>query len=70
MAIKKTFLLRMPMDLYEKIKGDACGRRMSINQYILDTMRCVSPDPPWGKSIRALEERVEALEKLLRKENQ
>lgn len=70
MAVKKALTLRMPMDIYEKIKSDACDRRMSITQYILDTVRCVSTDPPWGKSIRALEKRVEALEKLLRKENQ
>lgn len=62
----KSLLLRMPADLYDRVKVAAAENRMSMTKFICETLSGTD-STPMDQRFQALEKRVEALEKKLKK---
>lgn len=62
----KVFVLRMPMSLYEQVKKESEEGRLTVTRFIINKLKSESiPELPETK-IKALEQRIEALERIIR----
>lgn len=59
----KSLVLRLPKDLYEKVKETAEASRLSVTQFIINALAEVKEVPTIEQRIQAIERRLDEIEK-------
>ena len=62
----KSLVLRLPKDLYDKVKETAQASRLSVTQFIISALADVKEVPTIEARIQAIEKRLNEIEKQLK----